>query len=124
MIELPKTVAGMDEETTAGLALFISVSVQNGLEKWDEKRADADCPRDCEDLKRVDGRVESVHRWVFGRTEENAKLRGADVRLEDVEKFVAGVNRLKWLIITGIVTGVGSTIVGLVLLVASLGAKS
>lgn len=79
------------------------------------------CPRDCEALERVDKKAEQVHRWAFGRSEE--KLRGTNKRLEDVEKFVAGLNRLKWLVIAAIVSGVGSTIVGLVMLAASLAAK-
>lgn len=112
MIELPRVLPGWSEEQTDGFKLFAEVLIHNSIEEYESKVRDGGCRVECE-------RMDKVETWAFG----DAKDPGADSRLDDVEKFVAGVNRLKWLIIAAVVAGVGSTITSLIMLAANLAAR-
>lgn len=114
MIELPEVLPGWTKEQTDGFKLFAEVLIHNSIEEYEDKVRDGGCRVECE-------RMDTVEAWAFGDAVK--KLPGADTRLDDVEKFVAGFNRLKWLVVAAVVTGAASTVVGLVMLAASLAAK-
>jgi hypothetical protein len=114
MIELPKVLPGWSEEQTDGFRLFAEVLIHNSIEEYESKVRDGGCRVECE-------RMDRVETWAFG--DSTREIDGADTRLDDVEKFIAGVNRLKWLVIAAVVAGVGSIITSLVMLAASLAAK-
>lgn len=118
MAEVTDPIPGFDPQQSVTLRAVMKETAETTLKVANDSRA---CPRDCESLERVDAKAEKVHRWVFGRSEE--KMRGADDRLDDVEEFVSGFKRLKWLIIAAVVAGTSSTVVGLIMLVANLAAK-
>jgi hypothetical protein len=101
------TIPGFSAEQSWSMEMLIERAVSKGIAEGMASFQESNCAHHQD-------RTRQLETVVFGRAEQG--IHGLDERMGDVEDFVAGLNRLKWLVVGSLIAASASLIGTLVIL--------
>lgn len=101
------TIPGFSTEQSWSIEMLIERAVSKGIAEGMAAFQESNCAHH-------QARTRQLETVVFGRAEQS--IHGLDERMSDVESFVAGLNRLKWLVIGSLIAASASLVGTLIIL--------